>query len=129
MQLVIGKKYTGQVTSILPYGAVLQFEDGSTQLLHISNMSDGFVSNIEDFVMLGQPCEVTAVPGSVKDIEITLRDPSNYEGNVKKQEEEEEDFATMVERYLPKEGEYRPRNRYNKGKNGKRKNNRNRYND
>ena len=129
MKLVIGEKYTGQVTSILPYGAVLQFDDGSTQLLHISNISDNFVSNVADFVVLGQYYEVTAVPGSVKDIEITLRDPSKYEGNVKK-EEEEEDFATMVERYLPKEGEYRPRNRYNNNsKHGKRKNSRNRYND
>ena len=47
MRLNIGEKYIGTITEIKPFGAVIQFKDESTQMLHISHISDTFVQNIE----------------------------------------------------------------------------------
>jgi len=43
----------GKITGIKPYGAFVKLEDNSDGLVHISEFSDGFVRNIEDFVSIG----------------------------------------------------------------------------
>ena len=40
----------GQISGIKPYGAFVSFEDGITGLIHISEISNGFVKDIEHFI-------------------------------------------------------------------------------
>ena len=115
-----GHKYIGTAIEIKPYGAILKMEDNTTSLLHISNISDEYVSNVADFITVGQSYEVTAIPGKVRPVELTLRDvdvSAFYEDDY---EDDDEDFATMLERYLPKP-DHRDkkihRRKYNKDKN------------
>jgi len=49
----IGRIYTGRVTRVEPYGAFVEFLPGRDGLVHISQLSDHRVENINDEVALG----------------------------------------------------------------------------
>ena len=114
MRLVKGHKYTCKVINILSYGAVVAFEDGSTELLHISNVADTFVKDIHNFVEVGKSYEVTAVPGKIKKLEITMRSV-----DVKPDEDEKlEDmsFGDLLDMYPPTNQDLRNKRDYHKSK-------------
>ena len=96
MELVVGQKYKCEVVEIRQYGAIVKMEDGTRQLLHISNISDQFVKDVADFVSIGETYEVTAIPGKSRDVEITLR-----ESRIAQVSPPKEDFETMLRNYLP----------------------------
>lgn len=48
-----GKVVKGTVTCIEPYGAFVSFDEFYTGLIHISEISRGFVRNVTDFVNVG----------------------------------------------------------------------------
>ncbi len=48
-----GKVVKGTVTCIEPYGAFMSFDEFYTGLIHISEISQGFVKDITDFVNVG----------------------------------------------------------------------------
>ena len=52
-QLVIGKVY-----NVKPYALFLSFEEGKTGLLHISEISDSFVRDIEKYGSIGDEIKV-----------------------------------------------------------------------
>ena len=52
-QLVIGKVY-----NVKPYALFMSFEDGVTGLLHISEISDSFVRDIEKYGSVGDEIKV-----------------------------------------------------------------------
>ena len=45
-----GMTVYGKITGIKPYGAFVRFDDGVTGLIHISEISNGFVRNIDHFM-------------------------------------------------------------------------------
>ena len=49
-----GRVLKGVVTGIEPYGVFVQFDDYYSGLIHISEISDGFVKNLNDFVKVGE---------------------------------------------------------------------------
>ena len=44
----------GRVTGIKPYGAFVRFDDGVTGLIHISEISNGFVRKIDNYVQVDE---------------------------------------------------------------------------
>ena len=48
-----GKVVRGTITCIEPYGAFMSFDEYYTGLIHISEISKGFVKDIHDFVNVG----------------------------------------------------------------------------
>lgn len=48
-----GRIIKGVVTGIEPYGAFVSCDDYYTGLIHISELSDGYVKNITDYVNIG----------------------------------------------------------------------------
>jgi predicted RNA-binding protein with RPS1 domain len=48
-----GKIVQGTVTCIEPYGAFMSFDEFYTGLIHISEISKGFVKDIHDFLNVG----------------------------------------------------------------------------
>lgn len=58
MQIEAGTVLEGRVTGIKPFGAFVELEPGVSGLVHISEVSAGFVENIADVLQLGQNVKV-----------------------------------------------------------------------
>jgi polyribonucleotide nucleotidyltransferase len=56
-EVEVGAVYTGKVTRILPFGAVVEIMPGKDGMVHISELADYRVANVEDIVKVGD--EVT----------------------------------------------------------------------
>ena len=58
MELAVGSIVTGRVTGITKFGAFVALEGGKSGLVHISEVSGSFVSDIHDFLTEGQEVQV-----------------------------------------------------------------------
>lgn len=56
-----GKIVTGQVTGIEKYGIFISLDEFYSGLIHISEISDGFVKNIKDYVDIGETIRAKVV--------------------------------------------------------------------
>ena len=54
MQYKINDIIKGQVTGIETYGVFVRLDDGHTGLIHISEITDGFVSDINNYVQINE---------------------------------------------------------------------------
>ena len=61
MKYEVGQIVLGTVTNVKPYALFLEFEDGTTGLLHISEISDSFIRDIERFGTKGDQIKVMVV--------------------------------------------------------------------
>ena len=73
MQLEVGKKYHVIVINIVQSGAVVELDDKSTALIHISRISDSFVADIRDFVEIRGEYEALGVEGFARPVELSLK--------------------------------------------------------
>ena len=55
---LVGEIVEGKVTSITKFGAFVAFPDGKSGMIHISEVSDGFVKDINAFLKVGQTVKV-----------------------------------------------------------------------
>lgn len=58
MKIKEGNIVRGKVTGIQSYGAFVQLSEDCNGLIHISELSDGYVKDIRDFVHVGENIEV-----------------------------------------------------------------------
>lgn len=58
MQLDSGAVVEGRVTRVTDFGAFIQFENGETGLVHISQIAHSFVRSVTDHLTEGQTVEV-----------------------------------------------------------------------
>lgn len=58
MHVKIGKKYCGKVTGIQPYGVFVEIMDGVQGLVHISEVKQGYIENLNEIVKLGEKVNV-----------------------------------------------------------------------
>ncbi|MBI5778162.1 MAG: polyribonucleotide nucleotidyltransferase [Planctomycetes bacterium] len=57
----IGKTYKGTVTGIKDFGAFVEIMPGTEGMVHISELSDGFVGQVTDVVKMGDSIEVKVI--------------------------------------------------------------------
>lgn len=55
---VVGDVLTGKITGIQPYGAFVALDEDTQGLVHISEITYGFVKNIADLLSVGQEVQV-----------------------------------------------------------------------
>jgi len=60
-EATLDKIYDGKVTSIKDFGAFLEIIPGVEGLCHVSELADGFVSNVEDVVKVGEMTPVKVI--------------------------------------------------------------------
>ncbi|EPH98554.1 MULTISPECIES: S1 domain-containing RNA-binding protein [unclassified Enterococcus] len=65
MSIEVGAKLQGKVSGITNFGAFIDLGSGKTGLVHISEVSNGFVKDIHDVLSVGD--EVTVLVTSVGD--------------------------------------------------------------
>lgn len=60
-EIKVGRVYSGKVSSIKDFGAFVEIAPGKDGLLHISELSDGFVKSVSDIVKVGDVIEVKVI--------------------------------------------------------------------
>lgn len=110
----VGMTVYGQISGIKPYGAFVRFDDGVSGLIHISELSNTFVRNIDHFVKMDEyvMVKVIDVDKSNKQLRLSFKDLSQNKRKYRKRvkfeglPENEIGFKT-IEKMLPEwlEGE------------------------
>lgn len=114
MDLTVGEKYKVVAERILERGIVARLEDGTTQFIHISQLSDRFVKNISDVITVGEEYEASCIVSKVKGAELSLRKeekytPKKFERPAAQNHEAPNRYnnwkpAAQQQRYVPKQG-------------------------
>ena len=116
----VGKEYAGKVTRITGFGAFIEIIPGQDGLLHISQMGDGYVRQVEDVMNIGDEVAVRVI--EIDDqgrVDLTLASNPVSEDSTSSQRGESRD-----------RGDSRPRdNRPNRGQRDSRNSRQNRGND
>ena len=60
-EVQVGKTYTGKVLSLKEYGAFVEIFPGHDGLVHISELSDGYIEKVEDVVKVGQEIMIKVI--------------------------------------------------------------------
>lgn len=60
-EVKVGEEFEGEVKRILPFGAFVQILPGKEGMVHVSQMSTGFVSSPEEVVAIGQKVKVRVI--------------------------------------------------------------------
>lgn len=68
----VGDVVTGIVTGIQPYGAFVSLSDDTQGLIHISEITYGYVRDIHDFLQVGQAVKVKVLEIDRKENKISL---------------------------------------------------------
>ena len=61
MSIEVGSKLQGKVTGITNFGAFVELPEGSTGLVHISEVADNYVKDINDHLKVGDIVEVKVI--------------------------------------------------------------------
>ncbi|MDC3424109.1 S1 domain-containing RNA-binding protein [Aquibacillus sp. 3ASR75-11] len=61
MSIEIGSKVQGKVTGITNFGAFVELPGGTTGLVHISEVADSYVKDVNDYLTVGDQVEVKVI--------------------------------------------------------------------
>ena len=61
MKYQVGDLIIGKITSVKPYALFLTFENGCNGLLHISELSDSYIRDIEKYGSVGDEIKVKVI--------------------------------------------------------------------
>ena len=75
MELTVGTIITGKVTTITKFGAFVALPGGKSGLVHISEVSGSFVTDVHDFLTEGQEVPVKVLSISPEGMRTGLRGP------------------------------------------------------
>ncbi|GGE84744.1 S1 domain-containing RNA-binding protein [Priestia taiwanensis] len=100
MSIEVGSKLQGKVTGITNFGAFVELPEGITGLVHISEVADNYVKDINEHLKVGDEVEVKVI-NVEKDGKIGL--------SIKKAKERE------VKEYKPRQARPQRQNRDNRG--------------
>lgn len=70
MQVEVGAIVEGKITGLAAFGAFVELSSGESGLIHISEVSTGYVSDVKEYLKVGQ--EVKAVVLSTENNKISL---------------------------------------------------------
>lgn len=72
---VLGEEITGKVTGIQPYGAFVALDNETQGLVHISEITYGFVKDIHDHLTVGEEVtvKVLEIDEAAKKISLSIR--------------------------------------------------------
>ena len=104
MSIEVGAKLQGKVSGITNFGAFIDLGEGKTGLVHISEISNGFVKDIHDVLTVGD--EVTVKVTSVGDdgkVGLSIRkaqDRSKPAPKGKPQNSGKQDFDSLMSSFL-----------------------------
>ncbi|EGQ4344685.1 S1 domain-containing RNA-binding protein [Staphylococcus delphini] len=96
MSIEVGSKLKGKVTGIKKFGAFVELPEGKSGLVHISEVADNYVENVEDHLTVGDEVEVKV---------LSIADDGKISLSIKKAKErprkqKPEDFEKKLSNFL-----------------------------
>lgn len=109
MEHEVGELLIGEVTGVKPYALFLTFKDGATGLLHISEISNSYIRDIEKFGSQGDEMmvKVLSIDESNGFLRVSLKQVpsekaySTHSNAGRKPPEAEKDSFAPLEKKLP----------------------------
>ena len=77
MEFNVGDKHRVTVQKILKRGIIVSLDNGETEFIHKSKISNDFIVNIEDFVSIGDVYTASVIVGKNMPTELTLREDNH----------------------------------------------------
>lgn len=102
MSIEVGSKLQGKVTGITNFGAFVELEEGKTGLVHISEVADNYVKDINEHLTVGDEVKVKVI-NVEKDGKIGLsirKAKDRPQVRQKSQKERTENFESKMNRFL-----------------------------
>lgn len=102
MSIEVGSKLQGKVTGITNFGAFVEIEKGKTGLVHISEVADTYVKDINDYLKVGEEVTVKVI-NVEKDGKIGLsikKAKDRPQQRQKNKRERQESFEAKMNRFL-----------------------------
>ncbi|SEU06365.1 S1 RNA binding domain protein [Salinibacillus kushneri] len=103
MSVEVGSKLKGKVTGITNFGAFVELPEGSTGLVHISEVADKYVKDIHEFLKVGDEVEVKVINVSDGKIGLSIKKAKENNNPNKKrnnQKRRSESFEAKMSRFL-----------------------------
>ena len=73
MDIIVGDRYHVKVVAVKERFVVVEFEDHSTSIIHISKVANCFVRDINDFIAVGDELIAEAIKSDEKPFELSLK--------------------------------------------------------
>ena len=73
MTVEIGSKVQGKVTGITKFGAFVELPEGKTGLVHISEVADSYVKDVNDHLKVGDQVEVKVLSEKEGKISLSIK--------------------------------------------------------
>src|SRR5690625_2069164 len=101
MSIEVGSKLKGKVTGITNFGAFVELKKGTTGLVHISEVADNYVKDINDHLAVGDEIKVKVI-NVEKDgkIGLSIKKAKYPATRNKHSRERQESFETIMNRLL-----------------------------
>jgi len=101
MSIEVGSKVKGKVTGITNFGAFIELGENKTGLVHISEVADTYVKDINDFLTVGDEVKVKVI-NVEKDgkIGLSIKKAQAKERRQKQPKERTETFESKMNRFL-----------------------------
>ena len=80
MPCEVGSIVEGKVTGLTDFGAFVELEDGSTGMVHISEVSASYVKNIRDHLKEGQTVRVKVISAENGRINLSIKKAETPQG-------------------------------------------------
>ena len=108
MSIEVGNKLKGKITGIKKFGAFVELPEGKSGLVHISEVADNYVENVEDHLSVGDEVEVKVlsiaddgkISLSIKKAKDRPRKPRHSKANHGKPVQKTEDFEKKISNFL-----------------------------
>ena len=108
MSIEVGNKLKGKITGIKKFGAFVELPEGKSGLVHISEVADNYVENVEDHLSVGDEVEVKVLSIaddgknslSIKNAKDRPRKPRHSKANHGKPVQKTEDFEKKLSNFL-----------------------------
>ena len=99
----VGKIIKGKVTGIENYGIFLNIDNKYTGLIHISEISEQYVKNVQDYVNLNEKIKARIIGIDVKNnqLKLSIKDVKNYRYSKKNNNQGSNDTSCPEQCLLP----------------------------
>lgn len=101
MSIEVGSKLKGRVTGITNFGAFVELKKGTTGLVHISEVADNYVKDINDHLAVGDEINVMVI--NVEEdgkIGLSIKKAKDPKKRERTSRERQENFEAIMNQFL-----------------------------